>query len=88
MHPFLFMAIHHALLVAVLSFFILFAASKADGFVQILGKVLGYLLLLAAVLLIVWSVAAPMMGWHDFMMHHDMMHPWNQHPQGPPGAPQ
>jgi hypothetical protein len=84
MHPFLFMAIHHALIVAIVSFFILFAASKAGGFVQIFGNVLGYLLLLLAVLLIVWSVAAPLLGWHGFYPHHDMMHPWNQPQQGPP----
>ena len=86
MHPFMFVAIHHAVIVAIVSFFVLFAASKADGFVKLFGNVLGYLLLIVAVLLIVWTIVAPMMGWHDYMMHHDMMHPWDHGTtqQGPP----
>lgn len=82
MHPFLFIAIHHALIVAVVAFFVLFAASKAEGFVAILGNVLGYLLLLLAVLLVVCVFVGPMFGWHG--MHPGMMQPWD-HPAPPPG---
>jgi len=37
MHPFFFGAIHHVLVVAVVAFFVLFAASKSAGFVKILA---------------------------------------------------
>jgi|SRR5580693_8149106 hypothetical protein len=40
----------HTLIVAVLAFFVLFAASKADGFVRLLGNILGWIILAAAVL--------------------------------------
>ena len=88
MHPFLFGVFHHALVVVVVAFFVLFAASKADGFVKLLGNVLGYLLLLLAVLLVVWLFAAPLFGWHPLPFHPCMMHglgPCGQPPvQGPP----
>jgi len=76
MHPFLMMAVGHIIVVAVLAFFVLFAAGKADGFVKLLGNVLGWLLLILAVLMIVATVAAPFMGWHkggDW--HHPMWGP-------------
>jgi hypothetical protein len=86
MHPILFMAIHHAVVVAVVAFFVLFAASKADGFVKLLGNVLGYLLLIVAVLLVVFGFVAPMMGWHPWPMEHfGMMHPWGHVPPPQPG---
>ena len=76
MHPYLFFAIHHALVLSVVAFFILFAASKANGFVKLLGNVLGYLLLVVALLCILCAATAPMFGGHPFgltMMDH--MHP-------------
>jgi hypothetical protein len=90
MHPFFFGAIHHVLVVAVVAFFVLFAASKADGFVKILGNVLGYLLLILAVLWIVWAATAPTFGGRVFGapfmgdMHQGMG--WGYHMQGPPPA--
>ncbi len=42
----------HVLMVAVLAFFVLFAASKAEGFVALLGTVLGWILLLGAVAIV------------------------------------
>jgi antibiotic biosynthesis monooxygenase (ABM) superfamily enzyme len=87
MHPFLFMTIHHALVVAIVAFFVLFAASKADGFVKLLGNVLGYLLLICAVLLVVWVFVAPVMGWHPLPMHPGMMHGWGQAAPPPGQAP-
>ncbi|MDE2182210.1 MAG: hypothetical protein KGJ78_04245 [Alphaproteobacteria bacterium] len=57
MHPFFIIgAVYHMLAVAVLAFFVLFAASRADGFVKILGNVLGWLLLIAALLVLVCGV--------------------------------
>ncbi len=75
MHPFFFMgAIHHAIVIAVVAFFVLFAACHATGFVKILGKVLGYLLLVCAVLVIVGVATAPFFGGHPFGISHDRMH--------------
>jgi hypothetical protein len=87
MHPFFFVgAIHHVLVVAVVAFFVLFAASKAEGFVKILGNVLGYLLLIFAVLLIVCATFAPTFGGHAGFggMHWGMGGAY--HMQGPPPA--
>ena len=67
MHPFFFMGvICHAIVLAVVAFFVLFAASKADGPVKLLGNVLGYLLLIGAVLCIVGAITAPLFGGHPF----------------------
>jgi branched-subunit amino acid transport protein AzlD len=87
MHPlFFFGAIHHVLVVAVVAFFVLFAASKAEGFVKSLGKVLGYLLLIFAVLLIVCAAFAPTFdGRTGFGATHWGMS-WGYHMQGPPPA--
>ena len=95
MHPFFFVgAIQHAFLVAVLAFFILFAASKSAGFIKILGNVLGYLLLIAALLWIVGAATAPMFGGRPFGisvmgdMHPGIGQDWCHHMQGlPPPHP-
>ena len=64
----------HATVLAVLAFFVLFAASKADGFVKLLGMILGAWLLL----LMVGAIAIG--AWHCLHpdadrdhMHHDWM---------------
>jgi hypothetical protein len=91
MHPYFFFAIHHAIVLSVVAFFVLFAASKASGFVKILGNVLGYLFLIVALLCIVCAATAPMFGGNPFgltMMEH--MHPGIGpcgHPPGPPPGP-
>ena len=92
MHAFLFFAIHHAIVLSLVAFFVLIAASKADGFVKILGNLLGYLLLIAAILWVVGAATAPMLGGHPFgfsMMDHMRpgMGPGWDHPAGPPPAP-
>ena len=93
MYPFFFYgAVHHLILVVVLAFFVLFAARKADGFVKILGNVLGYLLLILAVLWIVWAATAPTFGGRPFgmttmgYMHPGMEQGWGHHMWGPPPA--
>jgi hypothetical protein len=74
----------------IVAFFILFAAGRADGFAKLLGTVLGYWLVLIALLVIVGHVTAPMFGgkpfgmdmhgMHGGWMHHDGM----AHDGGPP----
>ena len=87
MHPFFFFgAVHHVVVVAVVAFFVLFTASKAEGFVKILGNVLGYLLLICAVLLIVCAAFTPTVdGRTDFSATHWGMN-WGYHMQGPAPA--
>ena len=72
----------HATLLAVVGFFVLFAASRATGIVKRIGDVLGWWLLLLALLAIVGGAfLGPM------VMHR--MHPWMGHPDGwgpPPAA--
>ena len=77
MHFFAIAAVLHTLIIAVLAFFVLFAASKADGFVRLLGNVLGWILLIAAVLGLVFGVVhvisgkGPMMEGGPHWMHWD-----------------
>ena len=76
MHFFAIAAVLHTLIVAVLAFFVLFAASKADGFVRLLGSVLGWILLIAAVLGLVVGIVhvvsgKPMMDGGQRWMHWD-----------------
>jgi hypothetical protein len=66
------MFVAHALisltLIAVLAFFVLFAAQKADGLIRMLGRILGVWLLILAVLAAAAAVTAPMMGGRPFGM--------------------
>jgi hypothetical protein len=55
-------------IIAVLAFFVLFAAEKADGLIKIFGRVLGVWLLILAVLAAAGAAAAPMMGGRPFGM--------------------
>ena len=85
MHPFLVGAVLHATVMLVLAFFVLFAASKADGLVKTLGNLLGGWLVILAVLAIVGAATAPMFGGRPFGMEFmgRMHHGW-----GPPPAEQ
>jgi hypothetical protein len=76
----------HVALLLILAFFILFAASKAEGFVKLLGTVLGYGLLLVAVVAIAACVTRPMFGGKPFGMdmHGSWMHHGWTHPDQPP----
>lgn len=86
MFPFFaFGALHHALAVAVVAFFVLFAASKAEGFVRIFGNVLGWLLLVLVVVILACGIATifgvhPFGGWGMGGMPH-----WGH--MGPPMPP-
>jgi len=81
MHFFAIAAVLHTLVIAVLAFFVLFAASKADGFVRLLGNVLGWILLIAAVLGLAVGIVhvvsgKPMMDdGQRWMMHFDRGQP-------------
>lgn len=91
MHFFAIAAVLHTLIVAVLAFFVLFAASRADGFVRLLGNVLGWILLIAALLGLVFGILHVMTGKGPMMEggHHWMMN-WEHGapPQaGQPPAP-
>lgn len=81
--------IAHVTALLILAFFILFAASKADGLVSALGRILAAWLFLLAILHIVGHFAPGVFGNKAFgpgMMHdHWMMHHWDQ--QAAPAAP-
>jgi H+/Cl- antiporter ClcA len=75
-------ALLHATVAGVIGFFVLFAASKADGIVKLVGTLLGWWLWIIAVLSIVCVFVCPAMGdkgmgWmHDRLgMHGDAMAP-------------
>jgi hypothetical protein len=79
--------IMHVTLMLIVAFFILFAAQKAEGFVALLGNVLGIWVVIGAILLIL-SFFMPgrfgMMGpMHDRMAHGPWMHHWGEPPPAP-----
>jgi hypothetical protein len=51
---------------AVLAFFVLFAAQKAEGLTRILGRALGLWLLILALFAAIGAATAPMMGGRPF----------------------
>jgi hypothetical protein len=70
-------AVLHATVAGIIGFFVLFAASKAEGIVKFVGTILGWWLWIIAVGSIVCVFVCPMMG--DKMgghwgMHGDWMH--------------
>lgn len=67
MHPMIVMgALLHVTLLAVVAFFVLFAAQKAQSLVKLLGNVVGVWLLALAALAIVATATAPMFGGRPF----------------------
>jgi hypothetical protein len=87
----------HATFVFIISFFVLFAASKSEGLVKLFGTILGLLLFVVAVLHIVGALTAPMFGGKPFGMdmhgmHDHWMHHWDHGGQPdmgpPPNGPQ
>ena len=69
MHPmFIFGVLLHVTLLAVVAFFVLFAAQKAEGLVKLLGNVVGVWLLVLAALAILAGATAPMFGGRPFGM--------------------
>jgi hypothetical protein len=77
MHGFFLMhAVIHLLACLTVAFFILFAASKADGLVKLFGNILGIIFILIGIAGVVFGVMHH--GDHDGMMG-ERMHGW-----GPP----
>ena len=87
-------AILHATAVAVIGFFVLFAAGKADGLLRTIGNVLGIWLFILAILALVGGATAPMFGGRPFgfpmmdQMHHGWMHQWQYPGQNGPAPGQ
>ena len=85
--------IHHATIALIIAFFVLFAASKAEGLVKLLGTVLGLWVLVLTIVMVAGAVTAPMFGGKPFGMDwHGMHDHWMHHDGGPgmtppPGAP-
>jgi hypothetical protein len=84
----------HATAMAVIGFFVLFAASKASGIVRAVGTALGWWLWLLAALFIVCALARPWMGDKDHGWMNDRwkmggwMHDEAPSSTAPPAAPQ
>jgi hypothetical protein len=74
-------AVLHATVLGIISFFILFAASKAEGFTAVLGKLLGSWVLLLAVLGLACGIYFGVTG-KGPMGGPGWMHHW-----GPPPGP-
>ncbi len=69
MHPVMIVgALLHVTLLAVVAFFVLFAAQKTQGLVRLLGNVVGLWLLALAALAILATATAPMFGGRPFGM--------------------
>lgn len=85
--------IAHVTILLVVAFFILFAASKAEGIVALFGNVLGVWVVIVAILHIVGFFMPGMMGMkgpgmmHDGMMHGHWMHHWDGDAQTAPATP-
>jgi hypothetical protein len=78
--------IMHVTVLLIVAFFILFAASKADGMVGLFGKVLGVWIVLVAILHIVAFFAPGVMGMKPGAMPGGMMHGHWMHHWGPDSA--
>jgi hypothetical protein len=83
------MLVMHVTVLLIVAFFILFAASKAEGIVGLLGNILGIWVVLVALLHIVGFFVPGMMGMKPGMMPHGhWMHHWGQDSTQPaPAAP-
>lgn len=80
-------AVLHATVIAIFAFFILFAASKAEGFTALLGRLLGYWVLLIAILALAGGIYFGVTGKGPPDMWHGHPGPGWMHHWGPPGGP-
>ncbi len=75
----------HTTLLAIVGYALLWTAAKAEGFVALLGRLLGFWVLLIAVLSVVAAVAIHVSGGKLFGMDlHDHDHGPGMHRWGPP----
>jgi hypothetical protein len=91
MHGFYAMgAVLHTIIVAVVAFFVLFAASKAAGFVKLLGFVLGWILLIGAAASLFIGIYFIVTGHHPPWMEGEHAGWMREHDSGAvtPGAAQ
>jgi hypothetical protein len=85
----------HVTILAIVGYALLFSASKAEGLIALIGRLLGLWVFLLAILSIVAGVAFHMSGGKllgmDWSRGHGMHewgpHPWGQHPGGPMMGP-
>lgn len=81
----------HVTVLLIVAFFVLFAASKAEGIVRLFGYLLGAWLMLGAVLHVVGFFMPGTLGMkpgmHGGMMHDHWMHHWGQTEQPAPAKP-
>ena len=82
MHHMLIGIVLHTTLLAIVGYALLWSASKAEGLVALIGRVLGIWVFILAILSVVAVVAGPMLGMD--MGHGPGMHRWGP-PPGPPG---
>jgi len=81
-------AVLHATVIAIIAFFVLYAAGRSEGFTALLGRLLGYWVLLIAILALVGGIYCGMSGKGpaDMMRGHPAwMHHWG--PPPPEAAP-
>jgi hypothetical protein len=81
---FMMFAVMHILVLLIVAWFVLFAASKAEGLVRVLGNLLAAILLLIAIAGAVCA-GAHMMGYKIPGM--GIMHEHRDHGEQPPAAP-
>lgn len=80
----MFHIVAHITVLLILAFFVLFAAERAQGFVKLLGTVLGWWLVIVAVVIVVGCVTRPMFGGKPFGMDIAGMHgSWMHHDEQP-----
>ena len=85
MHHMLIGIVLHTTLLAIVGYALLWSASKAEGLVALIGRVLGIWVFILAILSVVAAVAGPMVGFD--MGHGPGMHRWGP-PPGPGGMMQ
>lgn len=95
MHPFFLIGtLVHVTAIAVIGFFVLFAASKSDGMIRILGNLLAVWLFVLAVLVIVVTATAAIFGGVPSgvslmdRMQHGWTQPWEHFVHPGPAAPE
>jgi hypothetical protein len=85
--------IAHVTILLIVAFFILFAASKADGLIKLFGTILGAWVVIVALLHVVGYFVPGMMGakgpgmWHEGMMREHWMHHWGEQAPAPAAVP-
>ena len=72
-------AVLHATAFAVIGFFVFFAASKTEGLLSALGRLLGMWLYFLAAVAVTCAILLPLTGGHLFGIMPGPMGPWMSH---------